>query len=436
MLLDSLQDSHRARFSLVRSFCESYLPHIPVIHPGFTLHDQRHSSAVVDVLDRFLTALVDAGTIGRPNSAEAYRLILSAYLHDSGMLYLRNGERHTTGAADLSSRVRADHEIRSVEFIDEYVTDDFLTPAERADVKVICRSHRGRQLSTEPTLMKPSHDSQIPTSPVRLDLLSAALRLCDELDLTAVRAPVSLFRILLGNGMLPPDALVHWVRHSYVRSVTFQTTQDTTGVVTCMVNVAVFSPTREYFEWIAPTILRGYWKEVEDLNQIFARYRVRVVLGEVSRIDSEVFQLDEPAIVGLNDQVRIALVDDVETMKSDVEAALDEADLLGCVTVDYYESADDVDDYSRYHVVLLDVILGDDIGYDHIERIRRENPVCQIVLVSETNSASDVVGRGIKAGANDFFYKLADDWIEALKTILSESIRKAFYARVAPSAVP
>jgi hypothetical protein len=66
-------------------------------------------------------------------------------------------------------------------------------------------------------------DRPIGLKPVRIRLLSALLRLADELDLLPERAPGTLLNILEND--MPDYSRIHWLKHYYTSGLLIETSE-------------------------------------------------------------------------------------------------------------------------------------------------------------------------------------------------------------------
>lgn len=165
-------------------------------HRYFTDHSITHSERIL----RYLWPLT------RPcqpvlSDSEIYILVAAAYLHDIGMQSEKLGP-------DFKENRRIHQEL-SVEMIE--TLDLGVLPPYKDDISLVVRAHRHVPLDADEY-----EGSHLDDDPVRPRLLGSLLRLADELELTHER--VDLTRRNYQNPGL--DALVHWYRHEYVRSVT------------------------------------------------------------------------------------------------------------------------------------------------------------------------------------------------------------------------
>jgi hypothetical protein len=230
------------------------LKSFPILHPQFTLHDERHSLRIVEIMHAVLGRVVE-----QLDGIEIALLILSAYFHDQGMvvnadelialksssdwslheqrwiadhpnftetqskladpLLTSDEQRRLARAiADLEGAmftdfIRVSHGQRSAEFIiKQYGNDARLTVQGRSLAQLladICRSHvlPGESISVANGFR---YDELVGTTPVNTSLIAIALRLSDILDFDRERTPDSLFRAI---HFASPISLEEWQKH-------------------------------------------------------------------------------------------------------------------------------------------------------------------------------------------------------------------------------
>ena len=166
--------------------------------PEFTDHSVLHSLNVLDYCNRLLTQ----ERVRLLSSEECYALIMSCYLHDSGMgindkdLTRFSGELGLGVPADLHGRretaafIRDNHHEFSALFIRKYA-DLFEIPTEALKSAVI-RISRGHRRTD---LFDAEEYADIPTSAgrIRTAYLTAVLRLADDIDVADGRNPGLLY---------------------------------------------------------------------------------------------------------------------------------------------------------------------------------------------------------------------------------------------------
>ncbi|HBL40186.1 MAG TPA: hypothetical protein DDY98_00880 [Ruminococcaceae bacterium] len=161
--------------------------------PDFTDHTVLHSLQVLDFCNRLL-----GEQVLQLNEDELYVLIMSAYLHDSGMGisepdykalydYVVSDEYRLNHPVDnIRETIRAFHQKFSRQYIYKYA-DLFEIPSEEHTraIALVSEAHRKMDLLDENIL--PSVLTVPNGNEIHLPLLAALIRLADELDIAADR---------------------------------------------------------------------------------------------------------------------------------------------------------------------------------------------------------------------------------------------------------
>ena len=232
----------------------------PSLHPQYTLHDEAHLLRVTELM----AVVMPHETLDGLNPVEIAMLILTAHLHDQGMVlegeeleriragsdpdfevfrqnwerthpnlrevrrrlrgeFLTTGQRERLSGSErelqgalLTDFVRRTHGTRSATFVRERYGDDQRMKIGGASlaplVAKLCRSH------AEPaSLLTPEngfhHDELVGTYSVNMPYLGLILRLADILDFDRDRTPDSLYRtISFTSGV----SLAEWAKHRSV----------------------------------------------------------------------------------------------------------------------------------------------------------------------------------------------------------------------------
>jgi tetratricopeptide (TPR) repeat protein len=131
----------------------------------------------------------------------------------------QKSEKRPYSVQDL---IRDEHHIRSGRYIKEHRTDLKLDHIEVECVRLIAEGHRQIKLESK------EYDNQvIGQKSVHVRLLSALLRLADELDITYGRAPETLYDILKND--MPDYSLLQWLKHYYTAGVLIDTITEAKG---------------------------------------------------------------------------------------------------------------------------------------------------------------------------------------------------------------
>lgn len=187
-----------------------------------TLHGAEHSEQVIKNLEAMLEQFMK--TEDALNSTEILCLLASAWLHDVGL--------QVKGPLEDSAAVRADHHNRSVSYIEQHAKELDLAddhPVRRV-IALVCQGHSGpipQSNDYAPIIVRSDR--------VRVGLLTALLRLADELHLDYRRAPNSLRELLnLSEGEV---SWLHWMKHHYIHGVMAET--DRSGTIVFTVDAVV-----------------------------------------------------------------------------------------------------------------------------------------------------------------------------------------------------
>lgn len=161
------------------------LKKIIITFPDFTSHDIDHSDRILEQFnENFPDTLKE-----KLNEYEIFFLIASIYLHDLGMV--KTNDDDTIELAVLQEKIRDIHQVRSENFILKNYSVLSIEDIHQAHIiGRICRGHRIDDLSDE-TQYPPNKVYQ--RFSINIQLLSALLRISDELDLTFMRTPFILF---------------------------------------------------------------------------------------------------------------------------------------------------------------------------------------------------------------------------------------------------
>jgi hypothetical protein len=225
------EKKHKTYLETLRNAVEPILGNN--LHPHLTDHSVSHSDRLIAFIRHLQQPLVTTGT---PLTSSELTILYSAcYLHDLGMQFETAGQTTTIAELDLpqpwndlseESRrnlLRKNHHKLSAEIVrssmaphplirlaipDEYKPDCIAALCEAHCVDV--DSERYRNLTQS-------------IATVRMDLLSALLRVADLLDESRRRALPEKARMLL----LDVTSQVHWWRHYYTEDVTIDQAERT-----------------------------------------------------------------------------------------------------------------------------------------------------------------------------------------------------------------
>ena len=203
-IVSRLDAAQQNTLRAVKSRSEQLLNHTPRFK-FFTLHGTNHLNNLFEILELFIQAGI------KLNREELFLLSLSICMHDLGMVItlkdkeiptILDGRSLATDPAALELYIRDTHH----ELVDQYFQHDFglltglgLSAAQLAQVFDISRCHRKIVLQNQNGVVK--H-------------LGALLRIIDELDLGANRAPSGVFLNLVDE--MDATSCWHWFKHNIV----------------------------------------------------------------------------------------------------------------------------------------------------------------------------------------------------------------------------
>lgn len=201
-------DQHKARVSPL-------LARIVVTFPEFTDHDIKHSEEVISILGWLIPETLRK----KLNAYEIYFLLSAAYFHDLGMVNLPelSTETNRTVGAPASATpdvIRDTHHTMTETWLLKNFKDVGIEDVTQAGIIArICRGHRREDLN-DSRLFNP--ELMYRSNPINVQLLSALLRIADELDLTSSRTPMIVYE------HIPPKETIsrqEWDRHLSVSGV-------------------------------------------------------------------------------------------------------------------------------------------------------------------------------------------------------------------------
>lgn len=194
--------------------------------PNYTAHDIGHSERVIKTLDFVIPEPLKE----QLNKFEIYFLIASAYLHDIGMVNfseliekekleefrrkILKKNHEISYERILRNYIRKNHHLRSEKFTISNFKDLAIEDEHQARIiGRICRGHRKENLSNR-NMFK--YDMMYKNYPINIPLLSAFLRIADELDLTFERTPQIVY------DHVPPKEPIseeEWKKHLSISGV-------------------------------------------------------------------------------------------------------------------------------------------------------------------------------------------------------------------------
>lgn len=197
---DSLQGllsaSLSRKYEYLRDKMESeILPFMGGQVPFFPDHGIGHSQRIIENLNKMLSASDFQGV----SELDAYALLVSAYVHDIGLMV-----SPANGTILDPMQVRSRHHELSGEYIREnYQTLGIDSANVAAFIEIICRTHR-RQIDVEQRL---EEDYPLADTNVHPRFASSVFRLADALDTDHRRAPEATSDYVMS---LPDENKRHW----------------------------------------------------------------------------------------------------------------------------------------------------------------------------------------------------------------------------------
>lgn len=222
-----LDENFHAKLNIIEQEAGTLWKKGELYHVYYTLHGLDHSNSVIAILEELVDGLNPADGL---NETEIFCLLSAALLHDVGMvLKYPDDEERAARKSELKKRpysvqdlIRDEHHIRSGRYITEHSKELKLDHREAECIKLIVKGHRKIKLESEEY-----EDRPIGLKPVRIRLLSALLRLADELDLLPERAPGTLLNILEND--MPDYSRIHWLKHYYTSGLLIETSESGKG---------------------------------------------------------------------------------------------------------------------------------------------------------------------------------------------------------------
>ena len=182
--------------------CQTTYPQLA----GFTPHGPEHSRSVEDLIHQ----LIPGYTYKTLNVRERFYLLVSAWVHDIGMLRGINGESDRKESDD---EIRNQHHIRSEIFIVNNFSRLDIEQEDAQTLGLLSYFHRRRA-----NLDKCPEDFAVGTEIIQLRLLAAYLRLADSLDIGQTRSPSLNYAICLAYN-IPMSSKLHWIKSRLISGV-------------------------------------------------------------------------------------------------------------------------------------------------------------------------------------------------------------------------
>lgn len=177
--------------------------------PYFTPHDTFHCESVEDMLHK----LIPNDKHHSLSTREKYYLLISAWVHDIGMLPLVSSKVYKNEPAFDEYEIRKRHHMTSELFIVNYWYDLKIEEIDKEVIGKLARFHRRSEDINECDEVFIVRNEMI-----RLRLLASYLRLADALDISISRAPAEYYALCLAYNM-SDDSKYHWIKSRLVVGV-------------------------------------------------------------------------------------------------------------------------------------------------------------------------------------------------------------------------
>lgn len=259
MLQQLLDDKNKAILQSIQSYAKSMWTRGLYPAPWTVIHGVPHSEAIIKMLDKMLETYMTSKH--KLNEAEILVLLGAAWLHDIG--YLPKEKE-----ADYKKRfeeIRASHPVRGYDHILKNSSD--CGGREAAPLIALCvKGHKEL-----PSKLEEYENGVLESDIVRVHFLTALLKLADELDLGAERAPRPFFQqIKRYYGELPEETVLRWMRHFYTAGIRLESS--TRNGIDIRISVQTYVPSKEYEEYIVgPYIVQPIKTAVLETYYALAR---------------------------------------------------------------------------------------------------------------------------------------------------------------------
>ena len=275
-------------------------------HVYYTLHGLDHSNYVITILEKLINGLNSHDNL---NETEIFCLLSAAFLHDVGMQckYPNDVER-AAQISDTKKRpytfqdlIRDEHHKRSGSYIKNNSKNLKLDPIEAECIRLISEGHRKTKLESEEY-----NDQPIGLNRVRVRLLSALLRLADELDITYERAPETLFDILKSD--IPNYSRIQWLKHYYTSGILINTQQETNGKKKTSLEIHCQYPDEDVGRKITEVLISKPIEEtLNEVRIILLEYGLNLSLDHKIKCNPDLKEIPENIHECLGQNLKISM---------------------------------------------------------------------------------------------------------------------------------
>ncbi len=253
----------------------------------YTLHGIEHSIAVINKLDQLVVGL---GPKDKLTEIEIFCLLSAAYLHDVGMLIPYQDDQEKVKSIQLSidasythqDLIRADHHLRSGSYIKEHYKALGIDHVESECIRLISEGHR------KVDLFSPIYeDTPISSETIRVRLLSALLRIADELDIDYRRAPENVYQILTKDMQMPSFSRLQWLRHHYTNGVIIDPHKSGDKKARLITIHTRYPTINEGKQLTEDLIIKPIKPKIKELEKIFLDHGLKFELKYELKVDKD-----------------------------------------------------------------------------------------------------------------------------------------------------
>jgi hypothetical protein len=290
-LREQLSNDYSTKLDLIENKAKDIWENGAVYFPYYTLHGIKHSNAVIEILDRLVIGL---NTDDQLEQVEIFCLLSAAYLHDVGMQRKFQDDETKIKSISISKKepytfqdlIRDEHHLRSGRYIIENRIALGLDNIESKCIRLISEGHR------KVNLFLNDYESQaIGHKRVRVRLLSALLRLADELDIDYRRAPETLYDIL--ENAMPDFSRLQWLKHHYTNGVIIEQILKEGKKALCIDINCQYPEKDKGIVIIEILVLKPINERIEEVEKILLRYGLELELTHKINLNKDLQEIPE-----------------------------------------------------------------------------------------------------------------------------------------------
>lgn len=430
------EDSLYHKFLGLKKHFKSIESIIEIIFPLYSLHNHRHSETIINILDSFNHKKLLKKF--RLNKFEIFYLISSAYLHDTGMMIIEKEDKEKDNYINTKN-IRRNHNYRSFNYILESANELGLDESEAHTLAWICKGHRNENLYDNPNYY-PVPCSDDPNYTIRINLLTALLRIADELDISFKRVKKDMKKFLVRVCDFDTITNLHWYKHYYTINYSPSFVEKSGELPKLLIELFFQLPDKSYENsFVIPFVIKPIKKEIDYLQKIFNYYGFSVdikntshisINPELGKIPPEVYD-DIFSSLLIKQNIRILIADDDDISRRDFSYIIKELGYGVDMAIDSVSALEKIEK-SLYHLILLDLKMPDlsrrtrnDAGLELLKKIKESGQNSIVVIVSGLTQ-SPLIRECFRNGAYDFVMKDIDSQ-EEIATIIEQALRMNYY---------